>query len=475
METFAGFATHTDEQVGRLVDALQEMGALDNTLFIYIAGDNGASAEGGPEGAYNEILALNGVVSDAKINMPHLDAWGDPSTFPHYAIGWAWGGDTPFQWTKQIASHYGGTTNGMVIHWPARIKAKGEFRSQFTYVTDVAPTVMEAAGLPFPKSVNGTVQRPFDGTSMIPTFDNAKAKETHATQYFEMFGNRGIYHDGWVACTRHSIPWLFSVPNPPLTQDVWELYHVADDFSEAHDLAAQNPAKLKELQALFMTEAAKNHVLPIDDRRAERLNAVIAGRPDLMGDRTSLTVYPGMVGMAENAFINVKNRSYTITAPVELSDGSTNGVIIAQAGAFGGWTLYMKDGKIHHEYNFFGVERTNIAGPAPLSAGKHEIRYEFIIDAPKPGAGGRSILYVDGQKVAEGRVPKTVPFMFSGDEGTDVGRDDETAVSNDYKQGNNSFTGKIFKVTINTKPSGLSAADKKAVADAEEEADAIVD
>jgi hypothetical protein len=264
-------------------------------------------------------------------------------------------------------------------------------------------------------------------------------------------------------------------PTPPLSQDVWELYHVADDFSEARDLAAQDPAKLKELQDLFMKEAAKNHVLPIDERRFERANPAMAGRPDLMAGRTSLTVYPGMEGMTENAFINVKNRSYTITAPVELPDANANGVIIAQAGAFGGWTLYMKDGKLHHEYNFFGVERTNIAGPAPLSAGKHEIKYEFIIDAPKPGAGGRSVLYVDGQQVAEGHIPRTQPFVFSADEGADVGMDGETAVSNDYKQGDNKFTGKILKVTINTKPSGLTAADQKAVEDAEEEAEAIVD
>jgi arylsulfatase A-like enzyme len=475
METFAGFAEHTDEHIGRLVDALQEAGVLDNTLFIYVIGDNGASAEGGPEGAYNEIMALNGIASTAAINMPHLDNWGDASTFPHYAIGWAWAGDAPFQWTKQIASHYGGTTNGVVIHWPARIKAKGEIRSQFTYVTDIAPTVLEAAGLPFPKSVNGTVQKPFDGTSMLYTFDNPKAKETHTTQYFEMFANRGIYKDGWIACTRHSIPWVFGVPLPQLSKDTWELYNIAQDFSEANDLAAKNPAKLKELQAVFMKEAEKNHVLPIDDRRAERFNAALAGRPDLMGDRTSLTVYPGMTGMMENAFINVKNRSYTITAPVELKDGNTNGVIIAQAGAFGGWVVYMKEGKVHHEYNFFGVERTNIGSPSALSAGKHEIKYEFVADSPKPGTGGKCVLYVDGQQVAEGRIPKTQPFVFSGDEGADVGEDAETAVSNDYKQGDNKFTGKIINVTIDTKPSNLSAADKKAVEAAEEVAATIED
>jgi arylsulfatase len=265
------------------------------------------------------------------------------------------------------------------------------------------------------------------------------------------------------------------VPLPPLSKDTWELYHVADDFSEAHDLATQNPAKLKELQGVFMKEAIKNHVLPIDDRRSERFNAAIAGRPDLMGDRTSLTVYPGMTGMTENAFINVKNRSYTITAPVELKNGNTNGVIIAQAGAFGGWVIYMKEGKVHHEYNFFGVERTNIGSPSALPAGKHEIKYEFVADSPKPGTGGKCVLYVDGQQVAEGRIPKTEPFAFSGDEGVDVGEDAETAVSNDYKQGDNKFTGRIISVTIDTKPSNLSAADKKAVEDAEEEAAVIED
>lgn len=474
METFAGFGEHTDEQVGRLVDALQDMGVTDNTLFIYIVGDNGASAEGGPEGTYNEMMALNGIISTPAINMPHLEQWGDPSTFPHYAIGWAWAGDAPFQWTKQIASHYGGTTNGTVIRWPARIKAKGEIRSQFTYVTDIAPTVLEAAGLPFPKSVDGTVQRPFDGTSMIYSFDNPKAPETHTTQYFEMFGNRGIYDHGWIAATRHSIPWLLT-QNPPFSQDVWELYNTTDDFSEAHDLAAQNPAKLKELQDVFTKEAIKNHVLPIDDRRAERFNAAIAGRPDLMGDRTSLTLYPGMFGLSENAFINVKNRTYTVTASVELHDSSTNGVIIAQAGAFGGWVLYMKDGKVHHEYNFFGVERTNIASSSALSAGKHVIKYAFIADAPKPGTGGKCTLFVDGQQVVEGYIPKTQPFAFSADEGVDVGMDGETAVSNDYKEGNNKFTGTIVKVTVDVKPSGLSAADQKAVADAEEAAAAAIE
>jgi arylsulfatase len=450
METFAGFAEHTDHQVGRLVERLEAIGELDNTLFFYIAGDNGASAEGGPEGSYNEMMALNGIIGKADQMMSHIDEWGGPSTFPHFAIGWAWAGNTPFQWTKQVASHFGGTRNGMVMHWPKGMKTKGEIRSQFHHVIDVAPTVLEAAGLPEPKSVNGVTQRPMDGVSMLYSAADAKAPEGRKTQYFEMFGNRGIYHEGWVACTRHSIPWLL-VPLPAVKDDVWELYHVDEDFSQANNLAAENPAKLKELQEVFMKEALRNHVLPIDDRRSERFNPAIAGRPDLLGGRKTLTVYPGMTGMLENAFINVKGVHHTITAEVEITDAATQGVILAQAGYFGGWTLYLKDGKPRHEYNFFALERTNIGSETALAPGKHVITYEFIPDAPKPGTGGKSILSVDGKKVAEGQIPKTQPFLFSADEGADVGLDGETNVSPDYPQGNNAFTGKILKVTVEQK------------------------
>jgi arylsulfatase len=450
MEVYAGFAEHTDYEVGRLVQALEEMGELDNTLFLYIAGDNGASAEGGPEGTYNENLALNGIIGKADQMMNHIDDWGSPNTFPHYAVGWAHACNTPFQWTKQVASHFGGTRNGLVVHWPGGIKAKGEVRSQFTHVTDVAPTVLEAAGLPFPRSVNGTEQIPFSGTSFMFSFDDAKAADRHTTQYFEMFGNRGIYDNGWVACTRHSTPWVQEAL-PKLKDDVWELYNVNEDFSEANNLAATNPGKLKELEEIFNKEAIKNHVFPIDDRRVERFNAEIAGRPDLMGKRTSLTLYEGMTGITENTFINNKVKNYSITAEVELKDGNTNGVIISQAGRFGGWVLYMKGGKVHHEYNFFGLEKTNIVSLHTLASGKHEIKYEFIIDTPKPGSGGKCILYVDGTKVAEGYIPKTEAFLYSADEGVDVGMDNETNVSNDYKEGENKFTGKIRKVVVDTK------------------------
>jgi arylsulfatase A-like enzyme len=450
METFAGFAEHTDAEVGRLVAQLEQIGELDDTLFFYIVGDNGSSAEGGPEGTYNEMMALNGIVGKADQMMGHVDAWGDPTTFPHFAIGWAWAGNTPFQWTKQVASHFGGTRNGMVLHWPNGVRAKGEVRSQFHHVIDVAPTVLEATRVPQPRMVNGVAQRPMDGVSMLYSTHDAKAADRRSTQYFEMFGNRAIYHEGWVACTRHSIPWLL-VENPPLKDDVWELYHVDEDFSEAHDLAAQNPAKLAELQGIFLKEAVRNRVLPIDDRRAERFNPSVAGRPDLLGGRKSLTVYPGMTGMMENAFINVKGVHHTVTADVELKDGTTSGVIIAQAGSFGGWTLYMKDGKPHHEYNWFALERTNVAGDTALGAGKHTISYEFLPDEAKPGTGGKSILRVDGEKVGEAHIPKTQPFVFSADEGTDVGLDAETNVSQDYQQFANSFTGKILRVIVEQK------------------------
>jgi arylsulfatase A-like enzyme len=449
MEVFAGFAEHTDVEVGRLVKAIEDIGEMDNTLFLYIVGDNGASAEGGLEGTYNEIMALNGIPGKAVQMMGHIDDWGGPNTFPHFAVGWAWASDSPFQWTKQVASHFGGTRNGMVVHWPKGIKAKGEIRSQFTHVTDIAPTVLEAAGLPFPKSVNGTEQIPFSGTSFMFSFDNPSAPDRHTTQYFEMFGNRAIYSDGWVACTRHSVPWVMDVALPALKDDVWELYNVNEDFTEANDLAASNPQKLKEMKELFFREAVKNHVFPIDDRRPERFNAAIAGRPDLMGDRTSLSLYEGMTGMMENTFINFKNRSYTINAEVELKKSNEDGVLISQAGRFGGWTLFMKGGKVYHEYNFFGLQRTKIGSTGQISPGKHDIKYEFIAETPnKPATGGKCILYVDGQKVSEGIIPKTQPFIYSGDEGVDVGMDNETNVSNEYKEGDNKFTGKIIRIKV---------------------------
>ncbi|HEX9188678.1 MAG TPA: sulfatase/phosphatase domain-containing protein, partial [Vicinamibacteria bacterium] len=366
----------------------------------------------------------------------------------HFSIGWAHAGNTPFQWTKQVASHFGGTRNPMVVHWPARIRnAHGEVRSQFHHVIDVAPTVLEAAGLPEPTMVNGTKQVPMDGVSMVYMFDAPAAPDRRKTQYFEMFGNRAIYHEGWVAATRHSIPWLVA-ELPTFDKDRWELYNVAEDFSQANDLAAQNPQKLKELQDLFAREAIRNHVFPLDDRRVERFDARIAGRPDLVGSRSSLTLHEGMTGITENAFINIKGRSYAVHAEIEVPKGGANGVIIAQAGRFGGWSLYMKGGRVHEVYNFGGLERTTVSSPQALPAGRHTILYEFLYDGGEPGSGGTSRLSVDGKPVGEARVPRTMPFLYSADEGVDVGMDNETPVTEDYRQGATRFTGRIHKVTV---------------------------
>jgi len=450
MEIFAGFGEYADTEIGRLIQALEQTGQMDNTLIFYIVGDNGTSAEGGMNGLFNEYTYFAGVHETVEDILKHYDELGGPLSYPHMAAGWAIAGDTPFAWTKQVASNFGGTRNGMVIRWPKGIKARGEVRTQFHHVIDIAPTVLEAAGLPEPKVVNGTKQAPIEGVSMMYSFTEAKAKDRHRTQYFEIFGNRAIYHDGWLAGTVHRAPWEFK-PRGALSDDKWELYNTKEDFSLANDLAAKNSAKLKELQALFMKEAIKYHVLPLDDRTLERANPKLAGRPDLIGDRTSLTLYEGMTGMSENVFINLKNRSHTITADVEIPQSGANGVILAQAGRFGGWSLYMKDGKPVYTYNFLGLQRFSVSASQPLQAGKAAIRFEFAYDGGGMGKGGVGTLLVNGQKVAEGRIEHTQPFIFSADETADVGQDDATPVTEDYKEGDNKFTGKIHKVTIELK------------------------
>ena len=458
MEVYAGFGEYTDTEIGRLIQALDQTGQMDNTLIFYIVGDNGTSAEGGMVGLYNEMTYFNGVHETVEDILKHYDDLGGPLSYPHMAAGWAVAGDTPFTWTKQVASSFGGTRNGMVVHWPKGIKAKGEVREQFHHVIDVAPTVLEAAGLPEPKVVNGTKQVPIEGVSFVYTFKNAKAKSRHTVQYFEILGNRGIYADGWLAGTVHRAPWEFK-PRQALIDDKWELYDTRNDFSLAHNLAAKNPAKLKELQQLFLKEAVKNHVLPLDDRVIERVNAASAGRPDLMGGRTSLTVYEGMTGMSENVFINTKNRSHTITAEVEIQDGGANGVILAQAGRFGGWSLYIKDSKPVYTYNFLGLQRFNVTATRPLPVGKATIRYEFAYDGGGPGKGGVGTIFVNGDKTAEGHIEHTQCCIFSADEGTDVGTDDGTPVTEDYKEGNSKFTGKIHSVTIELKETKTAGGD----------------
>jgi arylsulfatase len=456
-EVFAAFAEMTDHEIGRFVQAVEDLGQLDNTLFIYIAGDNGASAEGGMSGLFNEYSYFNGVPETVSEMLKWLDVWGAPETYPHMAAGWAVAFDAPFTWTKQVASSLGGIRNGMVIHWPKGIRAKNEVRSHFHHVIDVAPTILEAAKLPEPKRVNGVEQIPMQGTSMLYGFDDAKAKERHTTQYFEIIGNRAIYHDGWFAGTVHKAPWE-AKPRRPLGDDVWELYDLRNDFSAANDLAATHPEKLAELKALFMSEAAKNQVLPIDDRSLERAVPAVAGRPDLMAGRTSLTLSEGMVGMQENVFLNVKNKSVTLTADVEIPAGGGDGTLIAQGGRFGGWSLYMKDGKPGYAYNYLGMEHTAIASAQALPPGKATIRFDFEYDGGGPGKGGTGTLSVDGKQVAQGRIERTQPAIFSADETADVGIDLETAVVESVGSEKASrFTGKIPRLVVEVRAAGAAA------------------
>ena len=451
---FAAYIEMTDHEIGRVVKAIEETGQLDNTMVIFVYGDNGTSAEGGRNGMFSEMTYFNGVQEQVKDMIKKIDKWGGPETYPHMAAGWAVAFDTPYKWTKQVASDHGGTKVGMAIRWPKGIKSKGELRTQFHHVIDVAPTILEAAGLPEPKVVNGIKQHPMDGVSMLYSFDNAKAKEKHTTQYFEMFGNRAIYHEGWFARTIHKAPWE-KHPRRGLTEDIWELYDTSTDFSLVNDLSKKHPEKLKELQALFLKEAEKNQVLPIDDRTVERINPVIAGRPDLMGNRTSLTLAEGMTGMTENIFINIKNRSKTITAEVEVSEDGGNGTIIAQGGRFGGWSLYVKDGVPGYGYNFIGLKQTMIDSKEKLKPGKSTIRFEFDYDGGGLAKGGKGTLYINDKKVGEGRIEHTQPMIFSADETADVGIDLATPVVETIgAERKSKFTGHIPKVTVKVGPMG---------------------
>lgn len=449
MEVYAGFLEHTDHHVGRLIDALSDLQILDDTLVYVIIGDNGASAEGSLQGTFNEMITLQGFghLETPEFLAERIDKFGGVEAYNHYAVGWAHAMNTPFQWTKQVASHFGGTRNGTIVHWPAGIAAKGEIRSQFHHVIDIAPTLLEVAGLPEPVFVNGVQQRPIEGVSMAYSFDHADAAERHETQYFEMMGNRGIFHKGWTAVTKHRTPWETGVVSlAAFDDDVWELYDTTTDWTQANDLAAEHPEKLRTLQRLWLIEAVKYNVLPLDDRFAERANADIAGRPQTVKGNRQL-LFGGMGRLTEASILNFKNKSHAITAEVMVPDGGANGVIVAMGGMIGGWSLYAKDGRPKYCYNFFGLERFVIEGDAPIPSGTHQVRMEFVYDGGGIAKGGTVSLFVDGQQVGAGRVEQTEPFVFSGDETCDVGYESGSPVTDDYPS-DNEFTGEVNWVEI---------------------------
>jgi arylsulfatase A-like enzyme len=459
MEVYAGFLEYADHHVGRLVDALQDLDILQDTLVYYIIGDNGASAEGTLNGTYNEMINFNGAaaIETPQFLQERIDKLGGTESYNHYAVGWAHAMNTPYQWTKQVASHFGGTRNGTIVHWPKGIKAKGEIRQQFHHVIDVAATVLEVAGLPQPATVNGVTQMPIQGVSMAYCFDDAKAAERHETQYFEMFGNRGIYHKGWTAVTRHKTPWLLQGEKPPaFDDDNWELYDTNKDWSQASDLSKKMPEKLHELQRLWLIEATRNNVLPLDDRVGERFNSDLAGRPVLIKG-TRQVLFGGMGRLSENSVINIKNKSHSVTAELGVPKSGAEGVIIAQGGNIGGWSLYAKAGKLKYCYNLLGVQYFYVESGFVIPEGQHQVRMEFDYAGGGLGKGGVVSLYVDRKQVGTGKVAATAAAVFSADDTCDVGEESGSPVSQDYGPRENGFTGKVKWVQIDIAESARDA------------------
>jgi arylsulfatase A-like enzyme len=450
MEVYAGFLEYADHHVGRLLDSLKQLNLLDNTVVYYIIGDNGASAEGTLQGTYNEMINFNGAsaLETPEFLMARLDKLGGPESYNHYAVGWAHAMNTPYQWTKQVASHWGGTRNGTIVHWPKGIKGKGELRSQFHHVIDVAPTILELAGLPQPLSVNGVQQRPIEGVSMAYSYNDATAAERHETQYFEMFGNRGIYHKGWTAVTRHKTPWLLIGEKvPAFDDDVWELYDTSKDWSQANNLAQKMPDKLHQLQRLWLMEAIRYNVLPLDDDLARRLNSDTAGRPALIKGKSQI-LFGNMGRLSENSVLNIKNKSHSVTANIVVPKEGAEGVIIAQGGNIGGWSLYAKGGKLKYCYNLLGIQQFYAESTSALTPGDHQVRMEFAYDGGGLGKGGTAALYVDGKKVGEAKVPATAAMIFSADDGCDVGMDTGSPVSPEYGSRGNEFSGHVKGVQL---------------------------
>jgi arylsulfatase A-like enzyme len=451
METYAGFLTHTDHQIGRILDAIEELGIMDNTLIYVITGDNGASAEGTIKGTFNEFIPLNGmgdVIETPEFLNANLEKWGGPEAYNHYAVGWAWAMDTPYQWTKQVASHWGGTRNGTIVHWPKGIQEKGGQRFQFCHVIDVAPTVLEASGIPEPIQVHGVTQSPMEGTSMLYAFNAPNEPERHDLQYFEMFCNRGIYYKGWSACTKHRTPWVLGVglKLSAFDDDVWELYDGSKDYSQAHDLSKENPEMLHKLQRLFLIEATKYSVLPLDDRSVERFVPELSGRPTVAKGKKQI-FFPGMKRISEATVLNTKNKSFQVTAQVVVPDGA-QGTIVAQGGGYGGWGLLMEKGVARFVYNLFGVKVFVTDATKPVPAGEHQVRAEFAYAGGGLAKGGVVTLYYDGENVGEGKVAATVPVIFSATEGLDIGRELGTPVLPKAKTEGTVFTGEIKWVEL---------------------------
>ena len=445
MENYSGFLDHTDEQVGRLIAALEASGEMDNTLIFYIVGDNGASAEGGLEGTISELASINGVQLGLAEIKAKFDEIGGPGTDPHVPVGWAWAANTPFQWAKQVASHFGGTRNGLIVQWPKGIRDRNGKRTQFHHVIDIAPTVLEAAGIPEPGMVNGAAQKPMEGVSMLYSFDDANAGSRRTVQYFEMFGNRGIYKDGWMAAARHGrLPWETAATTGEFDADVWELYHIDNDFSQADNLAAQNPQKLQDLKDAFLVEAKTYNVLPLDDRLAARFDTTL--RPNPMAGITQFTYGPGVNGIGEGAFLNTHSVPFSVTVNLDMPETSGDGVLAAIGGVISGWSLYVKDGKPIFCYNRFDIEQAKVEAPEALPPGKAKIKVQFTPVDPAPGAAADVRVLVNDKEVAKGRVSGTVPFRY-GVEPFDIGMDTVSAVCEDYTSPF-PFQGRINDVTI---------------------------
>ncbi|GIQ73953.1 arylsulfatase [Bradyrhizobium sp. RD5-C2] len=458
MENYAGYLSFADSECGRLLSAIKELPDADNTLIFYIVGDNGASSEGGMQGTVNEVASLSGIQARLEDNLKEIDKIGGPDTEPHYPLGWAWAGNAPFQWVKQVASHFGGSRNPMVVSWPARIKDAGGMRSQFTHLIDIVPTILDVAHIPAPQTVDGIVQKPMDGVSIASTFGDANAKPVRERQYFEVFTNRAIYDHGWIAAAQHTLPWRQDLAPGHWENDKWELYNIDEDYSEANDLAAKNPAKLAELKKLFDAEAEKNHVYPFDDRGAARLAVPKPSPGGTDPNRTKFTYYAGASRLPETASPNTKNRSHRITAVVEMPDKGGEGVIVASGGQSAGYALYVKDGMLIYHYNWFGRERTSITSNVPLPTGESTVALEFAYDGGGLGKGGEAVIGINGKEVGRGRIPNTVAGRF-GIDTFGVGSDTGAPVSDAYTAPF-PFTGKIKRVDIELGPQSLKPEDE---------------